>query len=90
MEIQYCYNKATEETLPITKEKSNVNYYLNLLKRGYSYEELFLKLQELFLYHYDISGHEKYLEGILSQREYLHMANEKYLNKTLKRTIRKK
>lgn len=93
MKIDYCYNKNTEEIFPITTDQEDVNvqYYLNLLETGHSYQELDKKLQELFLYHCNIPGHKSYLDGILAQRNYLSIAGSKYLsNMSINRNLKQK
>ena len=86
LEITYYYDFQSKEIYPVMGRKnpkgivSYIHYYLSLLENGFLYEDLLEKLQEAFRYHYEIGGHQKYLDPILKQIDYLNLANYDYLS----------
>ena len=86
LEITYYYDFQSREIHPVMGRKnpkrivSYIHYYLSLLESGFLYEDLLEKLQEAFRYHYD-NGHQKYLDPILKQIDYLTLAYQEYLKK---------
>ena len=86
LEITYYYDFQSREIHPVMGRKnpksivSYIHYYLSLLESGFLYEDLLEKLQEAFRYHYD-NGHQKYLDPILKQIDYLNLAYQEYLKK---------
>ncbi len=87
LEITYYYDFQSKEIYPVMGRKnpkgivSYIHYYLSLLEKEFLYEDLLEKLQEAFHYHYEIGGHQKYLDPILKQIDCLNLAYQEYLKK---------
>lgn len=67
-----------EDKKSICHSNMLVNYYINLFRKGYSYEVMDEMLRADFLKHYDIPNHKHYLDCLLLQRKILAMAFETY------------
>lgn len=71
------YSSFEKEQL---KKSLSKKYYIDLLKKGYSFEEMYSLLSDVFSKQYDSLGHDGTLNYIISEKEALCNAYQEFLN----------